>query len=354
MTVAARTRDLDAVREGLQRWLRARHPEADDVRVAPLVTPASGYSSETVLVDAVRTTRGHTVEDRLVARLPPAGGGIFPTYDLRRQAEVQAALATAGLPVAAPVAVELDERWLGSPFFLMARVDGFTLPDAPSYVAAGALHDAPPEVQHRVHTGFVDALATVHRLDWEAIGLADLTPAAVRGLAHDLARADEYLAWAGDGNVPTVLADALAWLRDHRPDPEPPPSLLWGDPRLGNVVFGPDFTARALLDWEMASIGPAEMDLAWFVGLHDVSTAGAGGDLPGFLTHDEVLTRWAGRLGRPVVDYRWFEVFGLVRSDSIFLRIRTMLLATGLDQPWLRGPTPGQRRIADLIEGDRP
>ena len=45
MTVAAQARDLDAVREGLQRWLAARHPEWEDVRVGPLGKPTSGYSS---------------------------------------------------------------------------------------------------------------------------------------------------------------------------------------------------------------------------------------------------------------------------------------------------------------------
>ena len=81
-----------------------------------------------------------------------------------------------------------------------------------------------------------------------------------------------------------------------------------------------------------------------------MSASGPSGDLPGFVGHDDVLALWADRLGRPVVDYRWFEVLSLVRSESIFLRIRAMLLAAGLDEPWLRGVTPGQRRMAELID----
>jgi len=347
MTVAAEARDLDAVRAGLQHWLTARHPEADEVRVGPLGKPTSGYSSETLLVDALRSTRDHEVEDHFVARLPPAGGGIFPDYDLSRQAEVQHALVKSGIPAAKPVTVELDERWVGAPFFLMERVDGDTLTEG--YVAAGRLREAAPDVQRKVHTEFLDALADVHRVDWEALGLGVLTPPGARGLVHDIDRAEEYAAWAADGEVPSILTDAIAWLRAHRPDPEPPLSLCWGDPRLGNVVYGADFSQHALIDWEMASIGPAELDLAWFVGLHDVTAQGAGGDLPGFLTHDEALARWADRMGRAVVDYQWFEIMSLLRSDSIYLRIRVMLLAAGMDEPWLRGETPGQIRIASLI-----
>jgi aminoglycoside phosphotransferase (APT) family kinase protein len=348
VTVAAKARDLEEVRARLREWLRARTPEADDVRVGPLGKPTSGYSSETLLVDVVRTERGVDVEEPLVIRLPPAGGGIFPEYDLHRQADVQRALGECGIPVATPIAIETDEGWLGAPFFVMERVDGFTIPDG--YVAAGPLRDAAPETQRRVQVDFVDRLADVHAVDWDAVGLGVLTPPDARGLAHDITRAEEYLAWAADGDVPTVLTEATDWLRAHRPDPEPPLSLCWGDPRLGNVLYGDDWSTQALLDWEMASIGPAEIDLAWFLGLHEVSAQSAGGDLAGFASHDDVLDRWAARRGRRVTDYRWFEVFGLLRSDSIFLRIRRMLLAAGLDEPWLRGATPGQRRIASIVE----
>lgn len=349
MTVAGGTRDLDVVHDGLVRWLQARRPDAGDVRVAPLRKPSSGYSSETLLVDASWQVGGTDHETQLVARLPPAGGGIFPTYDLTLQARVQEALTRTSIPVARPVAVELDEEWVGAPFFLMERVAGRVLDDAPSYVAGGLLHDAPAQTQHRVQRAFVHTLADIHLLDWEALGLGSLTPAGARGLVHDVDRALEYVSWAADGDAPTVLTDALQWCLEQRPDPEPPLSLVWGDPRLGNVVFDDAFNQTGLLDWEMASIGVAEMDVAWFMGLHEVSAEGHGADLPGFEPHDAALATYAERAGRSVVDYRWFEVFSLVRADAIFLRIRRMLLASGLDQPWLRGATPGQERVARLI-----
>lgn len=352
VTVARHARDLEAVRAGLERWLRRHHGDASNVRVGPLQRPTMGYSSETLLVDTVRTEHGREIEEHLVARLPPAGGGIFPDYELSRQALVQQALADAGLPAAAPIATEHDDSWVGAPFLLMARVDGVTLEDG--YVATGVLHDASSDVQRRVHTEFLDLLAALHALDWQALGLGALTPPGERGLVHDLDRADAYLGWASDGDVPSVLTDALAWLREQRPDTEPPLALCWGDPRLGNVVYGPDFTVRAALDWETASIAPAELDLAWFVGLHELAADTFGGDLPGFLAHDDALARWTRGAGRDVVRYEWFEVMSMLRSESIFLRIRRMLLAAGVDQPWLHGPTPGEQRIATRIAVQRP
>lgn len=346
MTVAGAARDLDEVRAGLQRWFDHRADGAT-VRVGPLSKPTMGYSSETLLFAVVRTTRDEETEEQYVARLPPAGGGIFPEYDLGRQAEVQRALAACGIPVAAPVALELDEQWVGAPFFLMERIPGITVPDG--YVSGGPLHDAPPDTQRRVQAEYVDRLAQIHGLDWDAAGLGFLTLPDARGLVHDVARLDEYLAWATDGAGPPALRDAIDWLRDRRPDPEPPLSLCWGDPRIGNVLYAPDWSQAALLDWEMASIGPAEMDLAWFVALHDTAAATAGGDLPGFAAATEMRDRWADRMGREVRAYEWFEVFSLLRAEAIYQRIRTMLLASGLDEPWLRAATPGELRIGSLI-----
>jgi aminoglycoside phosphotransferase (APT) family kinase protein len=99
----------------------------------------------------------------------------------------------------------------------------------------------------------------------------------------------------------------------------------------------------------MASIGCAEMDLAWFVALHEVTAEAVGTDLPGFMDHEEMLDQWAARLGRRPVSYEWFELFSIVRSDAILLRIRELLLASGMDKPWLRGRTPGQLHIEARI-----
>lgn len=349
MTVAARQRDLDEVHAGLVRWFRSHHPDAEDLVLSPLGKPSTGYSSETLLLDVTWREHGDDRDAHLVLRLPPAGGGIFPTYDLALQAAVQTALGPTSIPVARPIIVETNEEWVGSPFFVMERAPGWVLADSPSYVVAGKLVDAPAETQTRVQRDFINVLAELHTVDWDGLGLGFLTPEGERGLTHDLDRAETYVEWSTDGDVPAVIRNAFAWCRANKPDPEPPLSLIWGDPRLGNIVYDDDFAQVALLDWEMASIGPAELDLAWFVGLHDISAQGAGGDLPGFVDREGVLAAWSTRLGREVVDFEWFEVLSLVRAESIFLRIRHMLLAMGLDEPWLHGATPGQHRIAAII-----
>ena len=115
----SRPRDLDALREGLTRWLGAWRPRAGDIRLAPLVRPATGLSSETIFVEAdwtLGTGRGTRAEHgSWVLRLPPHGEGLFPSYDLAMQGHLQAVLARAGVRTVDPIAVEENESWVGAP-----------------------------------------------------------------------------------------------------------------------------------------------------------------------------------------------------------------------------------------------
>jgi aminoglycoside phosphotransferase (APT) family kinase protein len=350
MTVSQSRRRLDDLHAGLVDWFHYRHPDSRELTVAPLHRGTSGFSSESIFVEVSWRAGTHTESASYVARLPPAGGGIFPSYDLTRQYQIQAALAEAGLPVPRPIALELNDRWIGSPFLLMERAIGFSLPDTPSYVAAGRLVDAPTDTQRRVQHDFLSHLAQLHTLPWEAMGLGSITPENRRCLASEVHRAQEYLDWAAMGDVPAVLADSIAWCTEHIPAVEPPPSLLWGDPRLGNVIFDADFKFVALLDWEMASIGAAELDFSWFVALHEGAERAHATRLPGFSDRSEAIDLYERSLGRPIRDYIWFEALSLVRADSIHLRIRRMLHTAGATGASLDAPTPSQIRLRELLE----
>ena len=343
VTVAGAERDLDAVRAGLERWLRARRPGDDDIRVAPLTQPSAGLSSQTLLVE-VSSSHGR---DSLVARLPPAGDGLFPAYDLGLQARVQTILASRGIPVAAPLAWEEDEAWVGAPFLLMPRVAGRIPADQPPYWAEGWLHDAGPDQQAHLHGTFLDVFAAIHQLDWQQLGLEVAARPGGVGLMAEMAWWGSYLTWAGDGQAVSELADALAWCHEHCPQPEPAPALLWGDVRLGNVVFDDSFEPAAVLDWEMASIGPPELDVGWYVALRTMP--GGRAELPGLPDRNATVAAYERRLGRALVDLRWFEVFALLRSEAILERIRALLARQGVTDSWLSAPTPLRRRMGRLM-----
>jgi aminoglycoside phosphotransferase (APT) family kinase protein len=302
VTLAA-ARDLDALRSGLERWLgRPVH----DVR-----RPAPGFSCETLVVD-----------DEAVIRLPPLGEGIFPVYDLAQQAAVQAAVAGAGVPVAGPARYEPDPSYLGAPFLAMPFAAG---PIPGDFTAGDPWLTGLPadEARAGVWRSFLDLLPAIHRADGSELGLRS-------GLGEELVWWDRYLGWATDGTPPPVLADALAWCAEHRPETEPPGGLLWGDVRLGNVVFDPERRSpRAVLDWDMATVGPAELDLAWFLALEAVQADLSGTAVPGFGSRDEAVARVGAGLGRPLAELGWYEIFALVRASAVSTRIALLFQRAG-------------------------
>ena len=362
-------RDLELLRQGFTRWLRAWRPEAPDVVLAPIERPATGLSSETVFLDVdwhvrARTDAGHE-RTSFVARLPPDGEGLFPAYDLVAQAEVQRAVADAGLPAVAPLALETDLGWVGAPFLLMPRIPGRAVRADVPYLRSGWLAEAAPHEQARLHSRVVELLASLHRLDWRALGsggplrIAGVTGTEASGfdggdgarLGPELARWRAYLAWAGEGSVPEVFDDAVAWCAEHLPAREPPASLLWGDPQLGNVLVGDDMDVTAMLDFEMASVGPAEVDLAWFMVLHRMTVARCGGDLPGFGDERATVEAYEEHLGRPVTDLRWYEVFAALRSGAVMVRAARLLARLGVDDSWLTRGNPTIELLDSLLAG---
>jgi aminoglycoside phosphotransferase (APT) family kinase protein len=146
-----------------------------------------------------------------------------------------------------------------------------------------------------------------------------------------------------------VFSEGVDWCRSHLPESEPPASLLWGDVQLGNVLVGDDMRVAAVLDFEMASIGPAEVDLAWFVVLHDMAVDRCGGDLPGFPGRAATIAAYEALLGRPVADLRWYEAFAALRSGAILVRAARLLARLGVDESWLTNENPTVDLLAGLI-----
>jgi aminoglycoside phosphotransferase (APT) family kinase protein len=332
--------DLEAVRAGIEQWLAAHRPGTEHLRVAPLTQPVSGLSSTTLFAEVTWTAaNGRHGHESLVARLPPAGDGLFPTYDLAAQARIQQALAATSIPVAPPLGVEDDRSWIGVPFLLMARVPGRVLDTQPPFLTGGWLHESSPADQAALHDAFVDTLADIGRLDWAGLDAGFLTRRRGPGesaLNGELEWWDSYVRWAADGGGPPEVAAGLAWCRATRPAFEPAPSLLWGDVQLVNTVFDDSLRPAAILDWEMASIGPAEMDLGWFLALHAMTVATVGSDLPGFPDRQRTIERYQQRLGRDMMDLEWYEVFALVRSGAIMVRVASVLARSGISESWLR------------------
>jgi len=318
MATLARRDDAELAR-GVQAWCGRE--------VAEMARPNAGWTNETLLV---RVVDGR----RFVVRLPPPLP-TWPAYDLATEAGVLRALADSDVLVPRVLAFETDEQWFGAPFLVLSHEAGRPIGEVPALDPW--LVDATHDDQRAVHTAFVRVLASLHRFDWRAASLDATLRGAGTPLSAEIAYWRDYIEWAGDGAPARVLRDAVAWCAQTVPAREPAPSLCWGDPRLGNVMYHDDRTVAAVLDWEMASIGPAETDLAWYLALDDLTFHFTQRRVHGFLTRAEVIAAYERSLGRAVVDLAWHEIFALVRSSAVNDRQARLAAQTGMAYPGVAG-----------------
>lgn len=332
----ATDRDWPAVLAGFERWLAEQWPDAERLDLAlrgEVLT--NGFSSETAIFDVRYEQGGESVRRTLVLRLPPSGDGTFKTYELDKQAKVQKLVGDLGVPVPALIGSSMDHSYVGADFVAMDFVAGRVPADqAPQYCAAGWLHDAEEELQRRMYDSFHDVLADIHAITADKADLRFLQRAEGPGLRGEVEWWADYLQWASDGSPPADITGALQWLRESMPDPEPPPSLLWGDARFGNAIFADDFTVKAVLDWEMASLGPAEVDVGWSFANRRSIQLGNGKpldhELPGFPGRAETIRRYERRLGRSLQPLDWYEVFAMMRIGACLLSLVRLLTRMGV------------------------
>lgn len=333
MTLQRSSRDQAAVHDRLEEWLASVLPPGAD----PAVTlhegiHTNGMSSETVLLDVEATEDGERRSRAYVARVAPAPEDlpVFPSYRLADQYDaMRLAAELTDVPVPAVRWLEPTGEVLGTPFFLMDRVDGAVPPDVLPYTFGDNwLFDADVAQQQALQRRSVEVLARLHGVP-DAAGRFGFLDPAVAGhdgptpLARNLAKTRAWYDYAAAGFAPSPLLErGFAWLAAHLPA-EGEPVLCWGDSRVGNVMYR-DFTPAAVLDWEMATLGPREMDLAWMVFAHRVfqeiaEVMGLPG-MPDFLRADDVRATYAEVTGVEVGELTWHQLHAAVQWGCVFLR----------------------------------
>jgi aminoglycoside phosphotransferase (APT) family kinase protein len=323
------TRDRAALRERLERWLMRRFGEAE---LSPLTGPATnGMSSETLLFEASWREGGARRSASLVARVAPdpAAVPVFPSYDMERQFRVMRALGELGaLPVPRVLWCETDAAVLGAPFFVMERVPGEVPPDIPPYSFGQSwLSKATPEQLARLQEGSVALLAALFRIERPTQRFAFLAsdrPGATP-LRRFVAELRGFYDWvSADGLRSPLLERCFAWLDAHWPRHEGPSVLSWGDARIGNVLYR-DFTPVAALDWEMAALGPPELDVAWMIALHrffdDLAQAAGMPGMPELLRRDDVAASYEKQTGYAPRDLDFYTLLAALRHGIVMFRI---------------------------------
>lgn len=331
-------RDLNELGADLSRWLGARVGADEPPRVSELSKPqGSGMSSTSVFFDAEWRVDGVAESGSFVARLAPEPGAfpVFETYDLARQYHVIKSVAAAtDVPVPRLCWLEEDESHLGTTFFVMRRVDGRVPADNPPYVFYGWLFDAEPADRARLTERTLDIIARIHAIPDAALRFPMLDGPGDALRRHvDWHRAWYRWALADDGFPIPLIERAFDWLDAHWPDPGPE-VLSWGDARPGNVIYD-GFEPVAVLDWEMAGLGPRELDVAWIIFIHrffqDLAERFDQPGLPDFLRRSDVVTKYEELSGHTVRDLDWHLVYAALRHAIVMARIKRRMIHFGED-----------------------
>ncbi len=253
--------------------------------VSPLDTGATGSSNVTLFFTV--TTDG-AVED-YVLRTQAGGHQLFLAPEVLFQSRVMRGVAaSADLPIPEVVLEEPDESIAGAAFYVMRRIGGRDIPNFPSWQAEGWYVDEPPAARAQLWNNAVTMIARVGRVDWTCeLGFLDGAGPGERGLDRYLSWVEEWYAWTMKGRPQPISDVALAYVREHQPV-DPPVELVWGDSTIMNMLFDDDLSVSAVLDWEMAALGPAELDLGWFLFMGDMYSTGFGlPRLEGLPTRDD-------------------------------------------------------------------
>lgn len=327
------SRDMSDVPAKLSQWLSTELPDATPEIAVESGVDSNGMSSETILLSGRWREAGATVEQRWVARVAPtqADVPVFEHYRLDHQHEVMRLIAElTDVPVPRVRWLEPTGDVLGRPFFLMDRVDGVVPPDVMPYTFGGNwLYDATPEQQRLLQGRSVAVLARLHSIPnaQQTFGfLQDVDPPGETALHRHLGWLKRWYEFCvPDIGRAGLVERALAWLDAHFPDDvaATEPVLSWGDARIGNVIYQ-DFRPAAVLDWEMATLGPRHLDLAWMCFAHMVfqeltHLAGLDG-MPDFLRETDVLTTYRDLTGVEVTGLDWFYVYSGVIWCCVFMR----------------------------------
>jgi aminoglycoside phosphotransferase (APT) family kinase protein len=327
------SRDAALVPAALESWLRGLLPEgADPEVVLHLGIDSNGMSSETLVLDATWTEDGARATYPLVARVAPAPQDfpVFPRYALDHQHEVIRQVGElTDVPVPGVRWLEESGEVLGTPFFLMDRVEGVVPPDVLPYpFGDNWLYDADRADQRRLQDSTVDVLARLHAIDapLERFGFLAPEEAGETLLHRNLAHVRAWYDFAVRDLAPSPTVErALAWLEAHVPSAEEQgdPVLCWGDARIGNVIYR-DFEPVAVLDWEMVTLGPRALDVSWLLFAHQVFESIVGMlELPGmphFLREEDVVATYAEKSGVQLGDLDWYHVYNGLMWCVVFMR----------------------------------
>jgi aminoglycoside phosphotransferase (APT) family kinase protein len=249
-----------------------------------------------------------------VLRRPPLGHVLESAHDMGREHRVISALADSGVPVAPAFALCREATVNDAPFYVMGFVEGAVLHDK------SAVGDMPTTERAALAEHVIEVLARLHAIEPESVGLGDLG-------RHGGYIARQLKRWTGQWEAtrthPIPAMEASARLLAERMPVQVGTAIVHGDYRLGNFIIGAG-RIRAVLDWELCTLGDAMSDLAYLLNSWvgpDETIDTVDDHMPtavgGFPHRDTLLARYAELSGRDVSHIDYYRAFSFWRIAAI-------------------------------------
>lgn len=258
---------------------------------------------------------------RWVLRRPPLGELLESAHDVAREHRILTALGTTKIPIPRVVGLIEDRKVATAPCLVMTHVEGVSMD------TLDAIDQLSPSARGDVASGLIDVLAEVHSISPRSVGLAEL--------ASERPYADRQLyRWSRqwESTKPDglhVLDELTLILRQSAPSSEER-VIVHGDVHLRNVIVSRGGAIRALLDWELSTLGDPLADLgtllAYWPQRGDPDTVVfQGSRAQGFPKREEMVEAYATTTGRDVSHVAFWHVLGLwkvaIIGQGVFRRL---------------------------------
>jgi aminoglycoside phosphotransferase (APT) family kinase protein len=244
-------------------------------------------------------------------RRPPLSHVLPTAHDMAREYRVMTAVGLTAVPVPETYGLCEDPDVNGQPFYVMEFMEGSVIRDA-----AAAESQLDERARRRAGESLADTLALLHAVDVDAVGLGDF---AKRDgyIERQLRRWYEQFSHSQvEGLDTATIVESVYRRLSAQIPPQVGTSIVHGDYRLDNTVLGPDGEVRAVLDWEICTLGDPLAD----VGLLMVYWTDPGDDaallgvtpttVPGFPSRAEMRDRYAAASGRDLQHLEFYVAFG--------------------------------------------
>ena len=263
---------------------------------------------------------------RYVLRRKPPGLLLKSAHAVDREFKVIAALADTEVPVAKVYHLCEDESVIGSMFFLMEFVDGVVHWDA-------TLPDLDNEQRRVMYDEMNRALAAMHSVDIDAVGLADFGKPG-NYFERQIGRWSKQYRAAETGTI-EAMEQLLTWLPDNLPADDGKVSLVHGDYRLDNMMFhATEPRILAVVDWELSTLGHPYADLAYQCMQWRLPPGGSLSGLQGedraalgIPSEEEYVARYCERMGIDTIEnWTFYLAFSFFRLAAILQGVKKRAL----------------------------